>query len=218
MNPLIVFGGTFDPIHNGHLGIAEEVLRQIPEAKLVFLPCKTPVLKQASTASAKDRVSMLQCALADSPLCDKCRIDTREITRDGPSWMVDTLVSLREEYGENTSITLLMGQDAFAGLAQWHQWQSLTTRANLLIAARDEAPALLPEVVRTLWDKAENASAETLSHSPFGRVMRINAGKYPISSTQVREALYSGKAVNNLLPQAVQAYILQNGLYNHIIE
>lgn len=219
MTALIIFGGTFDPVHLGHIGIAEAVLLQLPESELVFLPCRIPALKKAPGASAKDRVGMLELAIKNSPLSgQRCRIDTREITRDGPSWMVDTLASFRREYGKETSITLLLGMDAFAGLPRWHHWQSLTSLANLLIAERIDAPCVLPSKLQDMWNNApfahEQGIADSLMHTAFGYLVRINAGKYPVSSTEIREALYQHeKDISRLLPPDVLTYIRLNGLY-----
>ncbi|KTD04188.1 nicotinate-nucleotide adenylyltransferase [Legionella geestiana] len=219
MTALIVFGGTFDPVHLGHIGIAEAVLQQLPSSELVFVPCRIPALKKEPGASAKDRIRMLELAIKSSTLeGQNCRIDTREITRDGPSWMVDTLSAFRREYGKEASITLLLGMDAFAGLPRWHQWQSLTRLANVLVAARDEAPCVLPNELQEMWSHApgvhEPEIANTLLHTAFGYIVRINAGKYPVSSTEVREALFQpGKDVSSLLPPDVLTYIRLNGLY-----
>ena len=117
-----ILGGTFNPIHNGHLHIAERLLKSLDFQEIRFMPAAIPAIKDAPIISAKQRADMVKLAILDHP---KLKIDLRELQRSGPSYTIDSLISLRQELGEKVSICWLIGSDAFAKLNTWHRWNEL---------------------------------------------------------------------------------------------
>ena len=137
MKNLVIYGGTFDPPHLGHLNTALAIQDILHFDRLIFLPCKTPVLKQATLASSEQRVNMLKLALEGYSNFD---IDLREITRITPSFMVETLESFRQDLGDQVAITLCLGSDAFLQLPQWHSWRKILKLSNVLVIKRAPDP------------------------------------------------------------------------------
>ena len=208
---LVIFGGTFDPPHIGHIHTALAVQAHIPFARFIFLPCKTPVLKDNSVATPSQRVQMLTLALAPYSTFS---VDQREILRDTPSFMIDTLKSFREEFGEQIPITLLLGMDAFLALPQWHDWQHLLAHCHLLVMQRQEAmPTKIPKELMTLLQQHEVRNKMDLLSKPFGRIYQFDAGDYPISSRVLREKMKAGEDVRAFLPSSVYHYAVLNKIY-----
>ena len=129
----LIYCGTFDPPHYGHIYPVQQVQAMLDFERVIFLPCKSPVLKKNAIATTEQRLEMLALALAPYP---SWTIDCREITRETPSFMVNTLESFRKEYGPTTALSLLMGADAFLELPQWHRWQDILALSHLIIMHR----------------------------------------------------------------------------------
>lgn len=211
MQSLIIYGGSFDPIHQGHLQTALNVQNTFHFNRFVFLPCKMPVLKAPSVASTRQRIEMLQVALAPYP---DFSIDLREINRETPSFMVETLESFRRERSEECSISLLMGMDAFIQLPRWHRWENLLDLANLLVMSRTVIGIQkLPDLLTSLLQSCEIKNPQELLHSSQGKILFFDAGDYPISSTELRKKMAAGEDVHPLLPPDVYRYIKAQGLY-----
>ena len=210
MHSIAIFGGTFDPIHNGHLNISNAIQNFFNFDSYLFLPCKIPTLKPPAFASNQQRIEMLELALKDYP---QFKIDLREINRLSPSYMVDTLQSFRKEY-RNDSITLIMGYDAFTSLPQWHQWDKIIKLANLLIINRVDCLKHPPqEPINQLITNHKNNSKDVLLHSMAGVINFFDAGNYTISSTDIRKRIQLHQSVNNKLPNKVYDYIKRMKLY-----
>jgi nicotinate-nucleotide adenylyltransferase len=182
---LLIFGGSFDPIHTGHLAIATNIQSHFHFDTLLFLPCNQPPHKAMPIASPEQRVKMIELALEDQPI-PQAAISLEEIHRPGPSYTVDTLRALRKQYGPGCHISFLVGQDAYLSLPQWHQSETLLTLAKLLLVQRPDYP------------QAQQA---------------FNAGLYPISSSQIREKVRRGESIQGLVTARVERYIRQEGLY-----
>lgn len=210
MHNLILFGGSFDPVHYGHLRTALAIQKHFSFQRFVFLPCKDPVLKGLTKASSQQRVEMLNLAI--NPFSD-FSIDLREIQRDGRSYMVDTLTSLRHELGSSFSITLLLGRDAYNQLPQWHQWKILLTLSHLLIMERPESkPSVTADLTLLEHQHLTHDEAELFNKS-CGRIFHYNAGIYEISSTWIRKQLKQDANVGEYLPPSIYDYIKRQGLY-----
>ncbi|TAL61872.1 MAG: nicotinate-nucleotide adenylyltransferase [Legionella sp.] len=210
MRSIAIFGGTFDPVHNGHIQTSITIQSQFHFDQFYFLPCKIPIIKPAAQANSDHRIAMLQLA---APLVPNAQIDLREITRDTPSYMVETLQSFRQEY-PNAALTLIIGYDALLSLPEWYQWEKILGLANLLVINRQQfAAEPVPEVIHTLLTQHLKDSQQDLLQSLAGKIVLFDAGNYPISSTEIRQLLSEGKKVDHKLPKAVMNYIREWGLF-----
>lgn len=214
MPDIAIYGGTFDPIHNGHIKTAIAIQNYFHFDRLLFLPCKVPVLKDKAQASATQRIDMLRIALAEQKKENHFDLDLTEINREGPSYMIDTLKSFRQRFGDDLSITMIIGQDSFNQLPQWHLWEELITKANILVIDRPGSNKN-PESasLKQLVINHETHSPEQIKNQAFGLIYRFNAGDYDISSTKIREAIRSNHGLNDLLPSSVLEYIKTQQLY-----
>ena len=214
MQSILIYGGSFDPPHLGHLNTALNVQRYFHFDKIIFLPCKIPVLKNPTKASAQDRIKMLQLMLKNYP---EFSISTVEIDRETPSYMTETLKSLREQLestnNPSVSMSLLLGMDALINLPQWHQFEKIPTLCNLLIIKRHGiSKKNYPEILQKMFN-SPCQHARDLLESRNGKLVFFDAGQYPISSTALREKIQHKETINNELPDAVHDYINQHGLY-----
>jgi len=213
VNNIIIFGGSFDPPHNGHLNTALAVQKSFHFDHFIFLPCKQPILKDATLASAQQRVTLLELALADHP---EFKIDTREINRESPSYMVTTLTDLRKELGNNTAITILIGLDAFLQLPQWHEWEKILTLANLLVIDRPGSNYKLPPILKNLLLTNEIFDKKRLLTQSCGAIYRYNAGQYPISSSWLRKEIKEGRTIKPYVPTRVFEFLQTNNIYTNL--
>lgn len=214
MKNLIIYGGTFDPVHQGHINTALAVQTHFHFDCFYFLPCRIPLLKDDAHASAEHRLAMLRLALAELPSNLNFQIDCTEIERETPSYMVTTLAQLRQKLGGELPITLLLGQDTFHQLPAWHQWEKLLDLCNLLIIRRPSVPAQLSNALQSLLQHHETKESGLLLTKKAGVIQQFDAGQYAISSTQIRKQLHQGDQISNdILPASVMAYINRQGLY-----
>lgn len=205
MQRIAIFGGTFDPVHLGHIKTSLCIQSTFNFDSYFFLPCKTPTLKPPSHASSLQRIEMLQLAIANHPAF---KLDLREINRETPSYMVETLKSFRDEFPDY-SITLILGYDAFISLPRWYQWEKLLTLAHLLVIQRAGWSELaIPQALAELISKHKEQASDLKGSLAF-----FEAGLYEFSSSQIREEIKKGLDVSTKLPQGVYQYIKQKGLY-----
>jgi nicotinate-nucleotide adenylyltransferase len=205
-----ILGGTFDPVHYGHLRPAREVFAALGLEVLHVIPACCPPHRPPPIASAADRFAMVALALADEP---GFLADDREIRRGGLSYTVPTLESLRAEYGPQRPLVLLLGSDAFRGIETWHAWRRLPELAHLVIVNRPGSPLPEPEALAP-WARARLVrSAEALRAAPAGCLYFQPVTPVDISATLIRARLARGEPVEEWLPPAVLAYIRRHGLY-----
>jgi nicotinate-nucleotide adenylyltransferase len=206
-----IYGGTFDPVHFGHLRTALEVKESLGLSELRYLPCRSPPHRGSPGASPQQRLLMLELALQDAG-AGFC-IDTRELDREGPSYMVETLTSLREELTDQP-ICLILGLDAFAALPSWHRWRELFLLAHLAVMRRPDSPepAWAKELSQIMLERRVDAALD-LSASAFGRIIFLEVTQLAISATVIRRLVAEGKNPRYLLPDAVLAMIQSQGLY-----
>lgn len=222
MTAIGIFGGTFDPIHFGHLRTVTEVALTLKLAQVRWLPAATPPHRPPPAASASQRVDMLRLAVAGQALFT---VDTRELERSGRSYTVDTLKSLRAELGAAQPLCLILGDDAFRGIETWDRWYAIPDLAHLVVMQRPHVDAQ-PWPAPPPWASDRvTADASALHHAPAGRVYFHAVRPQPISATQVRAAIAAGEPVSgrgsnpvsdpmsDLLPKAVADYIRNNHLY-----
>lgn len=207
----VIFGGTFDPIHIGHLRAAVELRERLQLTEVRLLPCHCPPHRDLPGASSLQRLAMVAAATAGEP---GLTVDARELDRPGPSYTVDTLAELRGELGPEVALSLVMGADAFAGLASWHRWQRLPELAHLLVVERPGFELPREGAVFELWQHRQCAAA-TLAEHPAGGIALLELPPLPVSATAIRETIAAGHSPRWLVPDPVWDYIRQHRLYDH---
>lgn len=210
--PVGIFGGTFDPVHFGHLRPALELLETLELEEVRMLPSSIPPHREAPLANSEQRLAMLQLAIDDQP---GLVIDERELHRSGPSYMVDTLASIREELGD-TPLCLLLGMDAFIGLEHWHQWPRVIELAHIVVAHRPgwDLQAHQGSAALKLWQSHGVSSIAELAQKEAGGVWSQPVSQLGISATDIRERVRQGKQLRYLMPDAVWQFIEDQGLYS----
>ena len=209
MGPLALLGGTFDPVHYAHLRCAEEALVKLGLETLYLLPAGIPPHRASPQASNPQRLEMLQLALAEFP---QLQIDTRELERDGPSYMVDTLQELRNESPQRP-LLLLIGQDAANDLDRWHRWQDLFELAHLVIMTRPgQTPAYRSELEQKI-ERRSCADVQSMLESKAGGVLALQVTAMDICATTIKTMLGLGRSPRGMLPESVLDYINEQGLY-----
>jgi nicotinate-nucleotide adenylyltransferase len=193
--PLAVFGGTFDPVHLGHLSVAWEAA-ELLDAEVRLLPANLPPHRAPPIATAAQRVAILRAALHGQ---SRLTLDTRELDRAGPSFTIDTLHELRAEQGERP-LVLLLGADAFAGLAAWHRWRELFEAAHIGVLSRPGVSAALSSELEHEVADRRVVDASALRALPAGNVIELAVTPLEISATRIRELLAAGRDPRYLLP------------------
>lgn len=201
MQAIAILGGTFDPVHIGHLRVAWEAAEAL-DAQVRLVPAQVPPHRPAPLASAAERVQMLQLALAGQT---RLTLDTRELDRPGPSYTFDTLRSLRVELGDSRPLILLLGADAFAGLPTWHRWRELFELAHVVVLTRPGHTAALPPDLSAVIGSRRTGAAHTLGQTAAGRVFELAVTPLEISASQVRALLAQGRDPRWLVPEALLA-------------
>lgn len=204
-----VFGGTFDPVHYGHLRAAAEVAEQLKVSDFRLLPAGQPPHREGTWADAFHRLAMLELALAPYP---DLTVDDREVQRSGPSFMVDTLTSIRDRAGE-VPVLLCLGQDAANGLIRWHRWREIFEQAHLVVMTRPRSRPRYPEDLGDIMRQRKVRRTRDLMKTACGLVRHVEVTQLAISSTDIRRQLAGGRDPRFLLPATVLAYIRKHGLY-----
>lgn len=209
MRHIAILGGTFDPIHNGHLQTALAIQHFFHFACFYLLPCNVPVLKAKTIATNQQRIEMISLAIAN---LKDFALDLREINRSTPSYMTETLIDIRAQ-NPDTAISLVLGYDAFLSLPLWHNWDKIIQLTNLLIIKRAGMDQPLTPTLDGFLLQHRTTNKEELLHSPYGKIYDFNAGNYPISSTEIKAKLAKREEVASLMPPQVVEYINKYKLY-----
>ncbi|HFE38700.1 MAG TPA: nicotinate-nucleotide adenylyltransferase [Gammaproteobacteria bacterium] len=209
MQRIGLLGGMFDPVHNGHLRIAVECQYTLSLDQLRMLPCAAPAHREMPGVSPQWRLKMLQAALHN---VEGIIADDRELKRPAPSYTIDTLRAVKAEFPQ-ASLYLIIGSDAFQSLNTWHEWRSLLSLTNIVIARRpDHRPDCLSEVGKLLAD-AFVTNLPSFLKSNAGKICVINVCQLEISSSCIRALLNERKSVQFLLPDSVIKLIQEHHLY-----
>jgi len=208
-----ILGGTFNPVHFGHLRMAQELADALNLDHVSFIPAANPPHKDAPAISAAQRAEMVQLAISNN---DSFVFDDRELKRNGASYSIDTLQSLRDELGKDASITLFMGSDAFTKFDTWHRWQEIIQLCHIALVQRPQLRGhdnKLSSTLETFLHNHYSENADDLHSQPAGIVTMRQITALDISSTAIRHALQHGDSVRYLMPDSVIEYIQQHRLY-----
>ncbi|MBA1203060.1 nicotinate-nucleotide adenylyltransferase [Pseudomonas capeferrum] len=204
-----ILGGTFDPVHIGHLRGALEVAEFMSLDELRLLPNARPPHRDTPQVTPENRLAMVTRAVEG---VDWLSVDDRELARDKPSYTIDTLESIRGELAAHDQLFLVLGWDAFCGLPGWHRWEELLQHCHILVLQRPDADVEPPDALRNLL-AARSQSDPTDLAGPGGHISFVWQTPLAVSATQIRQLLASGKSVRFLVPDAVLAYIDAHDLY-----
>mgnify|MGYP000885323824 FL=1 len=202
-----LLGGSFDPVHVAHLALGQAAITALKLDQLVLIPAGHAWQKGGNQADGRHRLAMLRLAIASLPASTEAshwKIDEQEVNRNGPSYTIDTLKALREHYGPDDALILVLGSD-------WHDWQHLLDYAHLAVTQRERIPLsdLPPDIEKLLAARGTGSLPDT----PAGNIMFFRMPPVPLSATQLRKQLAAGQPVSGLLPIGVEAYIRRHGLY-----
>ena len=204
MRHIGVIGGTFDPIHFGHLVIAEEVYATLKLAQMVFVPAGQPPHKPEQVVTpAQDRLAMLQLAIASNPHFTISMVD---LERPGPSYTVETLRLLREQWGEQTAIYFVIGRDSLEDLLDWYDPLGILEQLDYLVAVKRPGYTEEKGYIERLEERLPGIRQ---------RLIIMSAPQLEISATELRQRVAEGRPIKYQVPEVVEQYILQHGLYRH---
>lgn len=210
-----IYGGTFDPIHYGHLRIAEELLDIIGLQRILFVPSGAPRLRAAPVAPKNHRSAMVRLAIRDNNMFT---LDEREVNRPGVSTTVESLCEYQYELGKNTAPCFILGIDAFIKINQWHHWQELFNLCHMIIVARPGYTSIhdyqnLPADIRKEFIARRVLHASDLKLQINGFIYTAQTSLLEISASHIRSLIAAGKSTRYLLPEIVSDYIKSNYLY-----
>ncbi len=213
MTAIGLLGGTFNPIHFGHLRMAEELAEALKLNQVRFIPSANPPHKETPAINAQQRAAMVQLAIHENPTFV---LDSRELSRDGASYTIDTLTSLRDELGAQVSMTLFMGSDAFTQFDTWHRWQEIIEYCHIALVQRPQLRGeqnRLSKTLETFLHHHYSENSDDLQGTASGIITMRKITALDISSTAIRHALEHGHSVRYLMPESVIDYIERHQLY-----
>jgi len=207
-----LFGGTFNPIHFGHLRMAQELAESLRLNEVRFIPSANPPHKTPPQVSAENRAAMVELAIADNPLF---KFDSRELQRTGATYTVDTLEDLRNELGDDASLILIMGSDAFTQFNTWHRWQEIINLSHIALVQRPvpSVKELLTNELETFLHNHYTEHVQDLHGTSAGLVTMQAITQQEISSTAIRKTIQNKHSARYLMPENVLEYIAKNLLY-----
>ncbi|MHB1099387.1 MAG: nicotinate-nucleotide adenylyltransferase [Burkholderiales bacterium] len=212
MNPVGVFGGTFDPVHFGHLRLAQEVAEHCGLESVRIIPAGIPPHRSPPHCEASHRMEMVRIAAEGNPLFIP---DEREVLKTSPCYSVETLLELRSELGPDKPLCLMVGADAFLGFPAWHRWRELFDLAHILVAQRPgfDIHSAINGVLGEQYAARSEKDPAALRRFSCGRIVTIDITLLDISASMIRECLAKSASVRYLLPEGVLDYIQNHGLY-----
>ncbi len=206
-----ILGGTFDPIHYGHLHLANSLIKKLSLSKIIFMPNHIPPHRPQPKASAKQRVAMIKYAIENNALF---AVDELELKKTTPSYTIETLKTIRKHITPEQPLAFIVGQDVLLTLSTWHQWQSLIDYCHLVICQRPGYHKDIREKQLLDWFTQHHTNKVSLLHQqPHGYIYPADIPVLSISATEIRQRCANGLQYNKLLPNAVHQYILQHHLY-----
>lgn len=209
--PIGILGGTFDPVHNGHLHLATTSLDRLKLAEVRFIPLNNPAHRPAALTSSEQRLEMLKLTVEDYPFL---KVDDCELQRDEVSYTINTLKLLRKNIGESP-LCMLIGIDSFRLLNSWHQWQSLLDYAHIIVANRPGNSTNMNNEMQRFMDSYITESITDLQEKVAGSIMKLDIPMLDISSTKIRNNFQSNMDSESLLPNKVLNFIKTHHLYDN---
>jgi nicotinate-nucleotide adenylyltransferase len=209
-NPIGIFGGTFDPVHFGHLRLAQEVAEYCNLESVRMIPAGMPPHRLKPRSDPTQRFEMVEIATAGNSILTP---DDREIGKKTPCYSVETLIELRSEFGMDKPICLMVGADAFLGFSTWHEWERLFDLAHVIVARRPGFDLALKGALAGQYEKRRENDPDALRHVPAGKILTVDITPLDISSSAIRDYFARDKSARYLLPDAVLDYIRNHGLY-----
>ncbi len=215
---VLLYGGTFDPIHNGHVALLWQVQHQLRADAVRLIPCGQPALKAQPQVANQHRLAMLELAVAQlnrawgQPVF---AVDSQELQRTGVTYTLHTLEAARATWGEQAALVWLMGMDSWQQLDRWHAWQALPDKAHLAVVDRPGCSPW-PQVQQLHWQGAKTRPLERLYDTPAGAVVYLPTTPLAIASSAIRHNLQQGLRPLGLVPCAVESYLQRTGLYSSL--
>ncbi|WP_068860473.1 nicotinate-nucleotide adenylyltransferase [Perlucidibaca aquatica] len=209
---ILLYGGSFDPVHRGHVDTARAAAAAVNASSVVWIPAALSPLKAGSVASGEQRRDMLQQMLVETAE-PHWQLDDSELQSAPPSYTIHTLQRWRAHVGPTLPLAFLMGRDSLLQLPRWKDWQKLTDYAHLLIARRPDCDAPLPEPLKIWLENRQLSDPKLLQSRPFGSLVLLDTPLRPISSTDLRASLADQRQTEDWLMPGVRDYIDQHGLY-----
>lgn len=211
----LMFGGTFDPVHHGHLRMAVELREAVQRetgqrSRIHLVPCHVPPHRESPGAQAQQRLEMLAAAVDQEP---GLSIDRRELERPDPSYSVMTLAQLRDELGPETPLAMAIGTDSFASIDRWHRWEDIAQLAHIVVIDRPGYAIEPGTKAGQLLSLNKAASFSELLSAPSGRILPLSLSLLDISATDIRARIATGRSARYLLPDTVWRYIRDHALY-----
>ncbi|MBR9871918.1 MAG: nicotinate-nucleotide adenylyltransferase [Gammaproteobacteria bacterium] len=206
----VIYGGTFDPIHHGHLRLALEVADALQVERVDLMPCHIPPHRSGTGATSAQRLDMIRLAVEGEA---RLSVDDRELQRAGASYTADTLRQLRQELGPNQPLVMVLGTDAFAGFDQWRDWREIPQLAHIVVVRRPGSDLPTGSVASGLLEERRAETANDLWQAPAGKILGFDAPLMEISATGIRQRISDGHSPRYLLPDSVLQRIHEQGLY-----
>lgn len=205
-----IFGGTFDPVHYGHTETIRSLIAIVPFDEIRVIPNGVPPHRSSLEASTEDRLSMVSIAFSS---LDNIIIDNREILREGPSYAIDTAKEVIELYQEDCSVIWIMGTDAFSSIDLWYKWREFIDLVNIIVMTRPDVEVPKASIANAILKEREIKDHEKFFSCKKGKILFVKVQPINVSSTKVRESLFLGKEVNQMIFSEVKSYIKLEKLY-----
>lgn len=206
----VMLGGTFDPVHNGHLRMAVELHERLEGARIRLMPCHRPPHRDQPGVEGDQRLAMLREAVAEEP---GLVVDSRELEQDRVSYTAETLQQLRAELGPETPLAMVVGTDAFNTFDQWRDWMQLPDLAHIIVVNRPGFPLAPPESVAAMLNERRAHGPSQLQEAASGHVLPMELPLLEIAATEVRQRVAQGRSIRYLVPEPVWRTIRDQALY-----
>lgn len=206
----VILGGTFDPVHNGHLRLAVELHEMLDGARIHLMPCHRPPHRAQPGASGASRLAMLNAAIEAEP---GLLVDDRELREDRVSYTADTLRQYRREQGDDAPLAIVTGSDAFNGFDQWRDWMQIPQLAHIIVVKRPGYPLAPGNRAANLLEERGVTSPDALLAAPSGRILSLELSLLDIAATDIRSRVRDGRSIRYLVPDTVWRHVHETGLY-----